>query len=181
VGKPVEAGSRGGVTYLAVSLVVRLSAQVTRRSRASRPRILLVEDIDAVTDVVRESLEGAGFEVDTAVIATEASERLAARRYAAILSDCVLPDLPPLEWLAVARGAAPGTPMVVYSGAVHLDEVHALARKWRVVAVLAKPFSPAEEVGHSCDLMVHQHHPPRARGSEAGWQPPVKPRRRASS
>jgi DNA-binding response OmpR family regulator len=74
----------------------------------------------------------------------EGGERLAGRRYAAILSVCVLPDFPPLEWLAVARGAAP--PPVVYSGAVHLDELKELAREWRVAAVLAKPFSPAELV-----------------------------------
>jgi DNA-binding response OmpR family regulator len=107
---------------------------------------LLVEDTAAVRDLVRESFEGAGFEVDTAQTATEGAERLAARGYAAILSDCVLPDLPPLEWLAVARGAAPTTPLVVYSGAVHLDELKGLAREWRVAAVLAKPFSPAQLV-----------------------------------
>ena len=90
---------------------------------APRPRILLVEDTDAVLGLVRDSFEDAGFEVDAAQTATEATERLAARRYAAILSDCVLPDLPPLEWLAVARGTAPSAPLVVYSGAVHLDEL----------------------------------------------------------
>jgi DNA-binding response OmpR family regulator len=81
--------------------------------------------------------------VDVVETATAGAERLTVRRYAAILSDCVLPDLPPLEWLAVARGAAPATPLVVYSGAVHLDELRELAREWRVAAVLAKPFSPA--------------------------------------
>jgi DNA-binding response OmpR family regulator len=69
--------------------------------------VLLVEDTAAVLDVVRESFEAAGFEVDTVQTATEAAERLTARRYAAILSDCVLPDLPPLEWLAVARAPRP--------------------------------------------------------------------------
>ena len=58
----------------------------------------------------------------------------------------MLPDLPPLEWLAVARGAAPTTPLVIYSGAVHLDELKGLARDWRVAAVLAKPFLPAQLV-----------------------------------
>ena len=111
-----------------------------------RPRILIVEDRIALLDLVRETFEAAGFEVDTAQTATEAAERLTARRYAAILSDCVLPDLPPPEWLAVARGAAPTTPLVVYSGAVHLDELEGLAREWRVAAVLAKPFSPAQLV-----------------------------------
>ena len=117
-----------------------------RRSNTARPpRLLLVEDTAAVLDVVRESLEDAGFEVDTAQTATEAVERLTECRYAAILSDCVLPDLPPLEWLAVARGG-PATPLVLYSGAVHLDELHGLARAWSVAAVLAKPFSPAQLV-----------------------------------
>jgi DNA-binding response OmpR family regulator len=111
-----------------------------------RPTILLVEDTAAVLDLVRESFERAGFEVDVAQTATDAAERLTARRYAAILSDCVLPDLPPLEWLAVARSVAPNTPLVVYSGAVHLDELQGLAREWRVAAVLAKPFSPAQLV-----------------------------------
>ena len=66
-----------------------------------------MEDTAAVLDLVRESLEGAGFEVDAAKTATEATERLAQRRYAVILSDCVLPDLPPLGWLAVAAAPRP--------------------------------------------------------------------------
>jgi DNA-binding response OmpR family regulator len=101
----------------------------------TRPAILLVEDTAAVQDLVRESFELAGFEVDAAQTATEAVERLAARRYAAILSDCVLPDLPPLEWLAVARGLAPATPLVVHSGEVRLDKLQGPAREWRVAAV----------------------------------------------
>jgi DNA-binding response OmpR family regulator len=105
-----------------------------------------VLEMTEAIEVLREVLGRTGFEVDTAQTATEAAERLTARRYAAILSDCVLPDLPPLGWLAVARGAAPTTPLVVYSGAVHLDELKRLAREWRVAAVLAKPFSPAELV-----------------------------------
>jgi DNA-binding response OmpR family regulator len=113
---------------------------------APRPRLLLVEDTAPVLDVMRESLVDAGFDVDTAKTATEAVERLGERRYAAILSDCVLPDLPPLEWLAVARRVVPATPLVIYSGAVHLAELQELARAWRVAAVLAKPFSPAQLV-----------------------------------
>jgi DNA-binding response OmpR family regulator len=113
---------------------------------APRPRLLLVEDTAPVLDVMRESLVDVGFDVDTAKTATEAVERLGERRYAAILSDCVLPDLPPLEWLAVARRVVPATPLVIYSGAVHLAELQELARAWRVAAVLAKPFSPAQLV-----------------------------------
>jgi DNA-binding response OmpR family regulator len=76
--------------------------------------------------------------VDTAQTATEAMELLAGRRYAAIVADCVLPDLPPLDWLAALRGAAPGMPLVVYSGPVVLDDLPHLARDWGVAAVLEK-------------------------------------------
>jgi hypothetical protein len=61
-----------------------------------------------------------------------------------ILSYYVLPDLRPLEWLAVARGAAPAHATGGLLGVVHLDELQELARDWRVAAELAKPLSPAQ-------------------------------------
>jgi DNA-binding response OmpR family regulator len=67
----------------------------------------LVEDAAPVLDVLREALERAGFAVDTARTATETMGSLTARRYAAIVADCMLPDLTPLDWLAALRGAAP--------------------------------------------------------------------------
>jgi DNA-binding response OmpR family regulator len=84
--------------------------------------------------------------VDTAQTATEAVEKLATRRYAAIVTDCVLPDLAPLDWLAAVRRAAPDTSLVLYSGTIVVDELHGLARDWGAAAVLEKPFKPAQLV-----------------------------------
>jgi hypothetical protein len=51
-----------------------------------------------------------------------------------------------MDWLAAVRGAAPATPLVIYSGMVHIDALRRLAHTWDVVAVLARPFSPADLV-----------------------------------
>jgi DNA-binding response OmpR family regulator len=126
-----------------------MADETTRRAKMGTgppPLLLLVEDDDSVRDLLSEVLEGAGFTVNTARTASEAVEQLTSRRYAVIATDCVLPDLSPLEWLAAARGTAPGTPLVLYSGTVALDELQQLATDWRAAAVLEKPFKPAELV-----------------------------------
>jgi DNA-binding NtrC family response regulator len=119
---------------------------VTLPEHLPRPRILMVEDSEPVLDVLRESLEKAGFRVESARTAAEAIERLAGEPYAAIVADCVLPDLPPLDWLAAVRGAAPGTPLVVYSGTVSLELLRDQAASAGAAAVLEKPFAPARLV-----------------------------------
>jgi DNA-binding response OmpR family regulator len=111
-----------------------------------RRRLLLVEDARLVREVLSESLTQADFHVDTAGTATEAMEWLSIRRYAAIVADGILPDLSPMDWLAAIRGAAPETPIVLYSGTVALEDLQQLARQWEVAAVLEKPFTPAELV-----------------------------------
>jgi DNA-binding response OmpR family regulator len=106
-------------------------------------RLLLVEDARLVREALSESLVAAGFAVDPASTAAEAVEWLSTRRYAAIVADCVLPDLSPSDWLAAIRGAAPATPVVLYSGALTLHDLQPLAHDWEVAAVLEKPFAPA--------------------------------------
>jgi two-component system, OmpR family, response regulator len=109
--------------------------------------MLLVEDSRLlVLDVLRDALVLAGFEVESAQTATEAVGRLIRREYAALVADCVLPDVPPLDWLAAARAAAPGTPLVLYSRNIAPDELKSLARQLRAAALLEKPFSPAQVV-----------------------------------
>jgi DNA-binding response OmpR family regulator len=110
------------------------------------PRLLLVEDARPVREALSESLTAAGFEVDTAETATRALEWLSTRRYAAIVADWVLPDLSPSDWLATIRGAAPTTPVVLYSGAIAPDDLQQFARSWKVAAVLTKPFPLAQLV-----------------------------------
>lgn len=58
----------------------------------SGKRILLVEDDEDVAEVLRIALLGEGYAVDYAGTAAEAWKRLAAHRYALVLSDWRLPD-----------------------------------------------------------------------------------------
>jgi DNA-binding response OmpR family regulator len=84
----------------------------------SRPRVLVVEDVSALGDVIRDALAQAEFVVDTAATSAEALDRLAARPYAAIVADCILPDQPVLAWLAALRGATRTTPLILCSGTI---------------------------------------------------------------
>ena len=106
-----------------------------------QPRGLIVEDAGAVRDLLRDALGQAGFEADTAETATEAIDHLATRRYAVIVADCILPDLPTLDWLAALRGAAPTTPLILQSGGIGPEELAGYAAEFGVAGVLEKPFS----------------------------------------
>ena len=112
----------------------------------SRPRLLLVEDHEPLLGVLGEVLDRAGFEVATASTATEAIDLLVGRRYAAIVADCSLPDLPPLDWLAAARGAAPTTPLILFSGLVSLQDAQRLTVQFRALTLLKKPCTPEQLV-----------------------------------
>ena len=84
--------------------------------------------------------------METASTANEAVGLLATERYAVIVADCFLPDLPLLDWLAALRSVAPTTPLVVYSGSIRLEELRAHAANFRAAAVLEKPCAPARLV-----------------------------------
>jgi DNA-binding response OmpR family regulator len=79
--------------------------------------------------------------------ATGAIGLLSARRYAAILTDCDLPDLPALDWLAAIRGVAPTTPLVIYttSPSGGIDDLRGYAVDFGA-AVIEQPLSPAQLV-----------------------------------
>jgi two-component system, OmpR family, response regulator len=61
---------------------------------ATRLRVLVVEDSASVLAMLYDTLQIAGFEVETAQTATEAVLLLTQHQYAAIVADCFLPDLP---------------------------------------------------------------------------------------
>jgi DNA-binding response OmpR family regulator len=68
-----------------------------------------------VANVFSLILACAGFTADTARTAAHALDRLARRPYAAIIADAELPGISLGDWAAALRGAAPMTPLVVYS------------------------------------------------------------------
>jgi DNA-binding NtrC family response regulator len=106
----------------------------------------LVQEAGPVLEVFREALAGVGFEIESAQTAVDAVDLLATRHYAVIITDCALPDLPPLDWLAAVRGEAPGTPLVVYSDPIVVADFQDHAPGFGAVAVLQRPLTPAQLV-----------------------------------
>jgi DNA-binding NtrC family response regulator len=62
-----------------------------------------------------------------------------------IVADCVLPDLPALDWPAALRRAAPTTPLILCSGTIG-DELRRQAADFRAAGMLEKPFTIARLV-----------------------------------
>lgn len=56
-------------------------------------KILLVDDDATVLDLVRETLEGCGYTIDTATTSQEALSRVKEGTYAMIIVDLLLPDM----------------------------------------------------------------------------------------
>ena len=60
---------------------------------ATPAKILLVDDEATVLDLVRETLEGCGYTVETATNSQEALARVRGGSYAAVILDLLLPDM----------------------------------------------------------------------------------------
>jgi len=60
---------------------------------AASAKILLVDDEATVLDLVRETLEGCGYVVDTATNSQEALTRVRGGNYAVVILDLLLPDM----------------------------------------------------------------------------------------
>ncbi|WP_244641779.1 response regulator [Chelatococcus reniformis] len=80
--------------------------------------LLLLEDSDIDAELIAHQLAKLGrhVEVDRAAVRGEFQQRLAQRRYDAILSDYSLPDFAGIEALQVARAAQPDVPFIFVSG-----------------------------------------------------------------
>ena len=76
-------------------------------------KILVVDDEEAMREVLRERLESFGFEVSTAADGGAAERRVAAFDPDAVLSDVVLPDTSGLDLLRMIRGAGRDRPVIL--------------------------------------------------------------------
>jgi len=100
--------------------------------------ILVVDDEDAIREVVAETLELEGYRVERAGDGRQALAKLRATRPDAIVLDLMMPGMDGWTFLQHFRGEAPGatTPVLVMSAYRRLAET---ARELHVPCV-AKPF-----------------------------------------
>lgn len=84
-------------------------------------KILLVEDDASIATVITTALEDEGFEIDRVDGIAARDARLAANRYAVMLTDVVLTDGDGLSTLGSVRDAYPDMPVIVLSAQNTLD------------------------------------------------------------
>ena len=84
-------------------------------------RVLLVEDDASIATVITAALEAEGFTVDHRVTLSGRDTALAGERFAALLTDVVLPDGDGIATLAPIRAAHPAMPVIILSAQNTLD------------------------------------------------------------
>jgi two-component system, cell cycle response regulator DivK len=130
-----------------------------------RPRVLVVDDARAESDLYSAHLRGAGYDVQVATDGFEAVARAVAWRPDAIVMDLAAARLDGWEITRRLKVAAATRDIPVIAVSVR-DLVHAgeRARAAGCAACLAKPFAP-ELLRAELDRQLGQHRPrPRRRG-----------------
>jgi CheY-like chemotaxis protein len=112
------------------------------------PRILVVEDNLALSNVLRFNLQRAGYEVVVAANGVEALEQLAGQRFDLVISDQRMPEMSGVELCQALRREHHERRlpvMLVTAKGLELDFPR-LQRELGVVAMFSKPFSPSKIV-----------------------------------
>jgi excisionase family DNA binding protein len=113
----------------------RLSAD----AGGGRPRILVVDDEQAVRDLLAKTLTMADYDVDTATDGPSAIERLRAVTYDLLITDLKMPGMDGLSVIREARKINPELPIIVITG--YSTEASAIeAINLGVAGYLTKPF-----------------------------------------
>ncbi len=103
--------------------------------------ILVVDDDDGIRELIRVTLERAGYSVVGLADGIGVEDELAARHYDLVITDLVMPQREGLEVIQAARRLHPDLPVVATSGAFggyFLD----VARKLGASEILLKPLHP---------------------------------------
>ena len=104
-----------------------------------RPRILVVDDEQAVRDLLAKTLTMADYDVDAAPDGASAIERLRAVEYDLLITDLKMPGMDGLSVIREARRIMPDLPVIIITG--YSTEASAIeAINLGVAGYLTKPF-----------------------------------------
>lgn len=108
-------------------------------SGGERPRILVVDDEQAVRDLLAKTLTMADYDVDAAPDGASAIERLRAVEYDLLITDLKMPGMDGLSVIREARRITPDLPVIIITG--YSTEASAIeAINLGVAGYLTKPF-----------------------------------------
>lgn len=104
-----------------------------------RPRILVVDDEQAVRDLLAKTLTMADYDVDSAPDGATAIDRMRAVEYDLLITDLKMPGMDGLSVIREARRATPDLPVIIITG--YSTEASAIeAINLGVAGYLTKPF-----------------------------------------
>lgn len=109
----------------------------------SKPSVLIAEDDEAIRGLVRQCLEGAGYDVCEAANGNEALRALRAMPFDLVITDILMPEKDGLETIVFVRKHRPQTKVIAISGnqnQLFLNNACGLG----AARVLTKPFRPRE-------------------------------------
>jgi DNA-binding NtrC family response regulator len=92
-----------------------------RPMTSSRPRILVVDDEEAMREVLQMRLEQWGFDVRAAADGAEGRRLSDSFRPDIVISDVIMPGLSGLELLEVLKAGAPGRPVILITAQGSID------------------------------------------------------------
>ncbi|MBI3070633.1 MAG: response regulator [Deltaproteobacteria bacterium] len=113
-------------------------------------RILVVDDEPVIVALLSEALASAGFDVDRAGSAEEATSRFHARPAAIVLTDKNLPGKSGLDLLRELRSTAPNTAVLLMTGYASLSSA-VEAMNLGAAGYITKPFGSLEDVIRQVD------------------------------
>jgi PAS domain S-box-containing protein len=131
--------------------------------RGHGQRILLVEDVRLVRELLRDQLQAAGYEVLTAAdgvaalgvlssLRARAEQRASTRPVDGLISDVVMPNMGGLELLRIVRARFPSVPCMLMSG--YAPSVLGEPNTPPSAALLRKPFSGRELCNAVAELLL---------------------------
>ena len=86
----------------------------------TRPRLLVVDDDEALLEVMVELFQSEGYQVEAATSAGGALQRLSAARYDAVFSDILMPGMDGLQFLRALRARDLDLPVILLTGSPDL-------------------------------------------------------------
>ena len=120
-----------------------MTPEPAQPSTVDRPPVLVVDDEPQLLGAMREALAEA-FAVDTASTAAEAEKLMAARPYAVVVCDHLLPGEAGLDFLVRMRERHPRTNRILLTGYMNPELLSRSVAVAELVACLIKPVPVAE-------------------------------------